>query len=564
MTFPLPVWLGCLSVACLGAVLLNVQAAHAQADLVLHHARVYTVDPDYPLAEAFAVRDGRIAMVGTDEAVLAAFPEAPRVDAGGRAVVPGLIDAHAHLMGLGESKLQVDLVGAASKAEVVARLQAFEARLPEGAWLIGRGWDQNDWPEKSFPTRQDLDAAFPERPVWLRRIDGHAAWANTAALRVVGLEQLGAMADPEGGRIVRDAGGAPTGVFIDAAMEIVDRHVPPPTEAQREEALRLALAETARYGLTGVHDAGIDTADVALYRRAVDEGWFTLRLYGMIGGRGETFDHFCANGPLVGYGGRLTVRSVKFYIDGALGSRGAALLDDYTDEPGNRGLLLKQPEAFVEDVRRSLACGFQVNTHAIGDRGNRVVLDAYEQAMRESGRAGGRHRIEHAQVVALDDIPRFAALDVIASMQPTHATSDMYWAAERLGPERIRGAYAWRRFLDGGARIAFGSDFPVERVDPLLGFYAAVTRQDAGGWPEGGWQPDQRLTREEALRAFTLDAAYAAFQEDELGSLSPGKRADFVVLSRDIMTVPAPEILQAEVVATYLDGRPVYQAEEQE
>ena len=336
--------------------------------------------------------------------------------------------------------------------------------------------------------------------------------------------------------------------------------MPPPSAAEREEALRLALTETARYGLTGVHEAGVDLDDVALYREAIDEGWFTTRVYAMIGGRGETFDHFCEAGTLTGYGGRLTVRAVKYSLDGALGSRGAALLDDYADDPGNRGLLFKPLEAFTEDVRRAVECGFQVGTHAIGDRGNRVALDAYEQA--SAGRTDGRHRIEHAQVVAPEDLPRFAALGVVAAMQPTHATSDMYWAPDRVGPERIRGAYAWRSLLDSGARLAFGSDFPVERVDPLLGFYAAVTRQDADGWPEGGWMPEQRVTRAEALHAFTRDAAYAAFQEDDLGSLEPGKRADFVVLSRNIMAVPASEVLEADVVATYLDGRPVYAKDE--
>ncbi len=522
--------------------------------LVLHNARIYTANPAQPTAEAMAVKDGRIVMVGAEEEVLAAHPEAGRLDAEGRAVVPGLIDAHAHLMGLGVSMMQADLVGTASKEEVIERLEAFEETLPEEAWLTGRGWDQNDWPEKDFPTRYDLDEAFPERPVWLRRIDGHAAWANTAALRVVGLERLREMPDPEGGAIRRDARGEPTGVFVDAAMGIVGRHVPPLTDEQLDEALRRAIGETKRFGLTSVHEAGVDRATVARYRRAIDEDRFDLRVYAMVGGRGETFDAFC-NDPLLDYGGKLTVRAVKFYMDGALGSRGAALLEDYSDDPGNRGLLMHTPEAFTEDVRAALACGYQVNTHAIGDRGNRVTLDGYEAA---GVAPGERHRIEHAQVVAPEDFPRFARLGVIASMQPTHATSDMYWAEDRLGPERVRGAYAWRTFLDQGVALAFGSDFPVERVDPLLGFYAAVTRQDAEGWPEGGWQPEQRLTREETLRAFTRDAAYAAFQEASLGSLEPGKLADFVLLSKDIMTVPAPEILETEVVATYLGGKKIY------
>lgn len=541
---------------------LTAAPAGAQADLVVHNAVVYTMDEDRPQAEALAVRAGRLLMVGSGEQVLAAYPDARRVDAEGRTIVPGLIDAHVHLTGLGQSMLQADLVGTTSKAEVIERLQAFavERDLPEDAWLVGRGWDQNDWPEAAFPTRADLDEAFPDRPVWLTRIDGHAAWANTAAIRAAGgLDALADREDPEGGKVERDADGQPTGVLVDAAMPFVGRHQPALTEAQQEEALQLALGETRRYGLTGVHEAGLSLDVARRYQAAIDAGRFPLRVYGMVGGRGEAFDHFCREGMLRDYGDRLTVRAVKFYMDGALGSRGAALLEDYSDDAGNRGLLRMEPEPFRDDVEQAFACGYQVNTHAIGDRANRVVLDAYEAAMQAVGGSVGRHRVEHAQILAPADVPRFAELDVIASMQPTHATSDMYWAEDRLGADRAEGAYAWRAVLEAGGRLALGSDFPVEQVNPLLGFYAAVTRQDAEAWPEGGWHPDQRLTREEALRGFTLDAAYAAFQEDELGSLEPGKWADFVILSRDVMQVPAPEILETEVVATYLGGEPVYE-----
>ena len=530
----------------------------AQANFVIHNATVYTVNPEQPEAEALAVRGDRILMVGTNAELLEAYPDAEHLDANGQTVVPGLIDAHVHLMGLGTSLLQANLVGAQSKEETLERLKAFAETLPQDAWLTGRGWDQNDWPEKAFPTRQDLDEAFPERPVWLRRIDGHAAWANTAALETVGMEALGSMADPEGGKIERDAQGAPTGVFVDAAMAIIESQLPEASEEQLGRALELAIEETKKNGLTGVHEAGLDQATAERYQQAIDADRFDVRLYGMVGGRGDAFDYFCENGLIFDYGGKLTVRAVKFYIDGALGSRGAALLSDYSDDEGNQGLLMLPPDSFTTDVRRALECGYQVNTHAIGDRGNRVVLDAYEQAMQATGRTSGRHRIEHAQIVALEDIPRFAELGVIVSMQPTHATSDMYWAESRLGPERIQGAYAWRSFLDSGARLAFGSDFPVEQVNPLLGFYAAITRQDAEGYPEGGWLPDERLTREETLRAFTLDAAYAAFMEDEVGSIEPGKYADFVVLSRDIMTIPEVEILETDVVATYLGGKAVH------
>ena len=526
----------------------------AQADLVLHNAQIYTVDDTQPTAEALAVSEGRIVMVGASAEVLAAYPEAEKVDAGGRTVIPGLIDAHAHLMGLGTARLRADLVGTATLDEVLARLRAFEATLPDEAWLTGRGWDQNDWPEKEFPTAADLDDAFPDRPVWLTRIDGHAAWANTAAMQVAGLDAIRDMADPEGGKVIRDAQGEPTGVFVDAAMGAVSRHQPSLTEEQLDQALQLAIEETKRLGLTGVHDAGAGRSTVERYQRAIDEGRFDIRVYAMVGGRGQSFEHYC-NNHVLDYGDKLTLRSVKFYMDGALGSRGAALLAEYADDPGNHGLLRTTPEAFTDDVRAALDCGYQINTHAIGDRGNRVVLDGYEAA---GITPEGRHRDEHTQVVALDDIPRFAELGIIASMQPTHATSDMYWAEDRVGPDRIKGAYAWRSFLDQGTPLAFGSDFPVERANPMLGFYAAVTRQDAFSWPEGGWYPDQRLTREEALRGFTIDAAYAAFQEDHLGSLSVGKHADFVILSRDIMTVPPPDILEIQVVATYLGGEKVY------
>jgi predicted amidohydrolase YtcJ len=545
-------------------------SAHAQPTpvTVLHNARIYTVNPDQPTAEALAFAEGRLLALGTEDEVLEAYPDARRLDARGRTVVPGLIDAHAHLMNLGLSLLRADLAGTTSKDEILERLTAFAAGLPEGAWLTGRGWDQNAWPAAAdgsfpFPTRADLDAAFPERPVWLTRVDGHAAWANTAALRAAGLDpDAPAPEAPEGGAIRTDAEGRPTGVFIDRAMGLVANAIPESEEAELEEALERALEATASHGLTGVHDAGADLATFRRYERFIEAGRFPLRVYAMIDGPGATFAHVCEERGLpVPYAPseRLRVQSVKVYVDGALGSRGAALLEDYADAPGERGLLFMRPDSLRAFVADAMRCGLQVNTHAIGDRGNRTVLDAYEAALAETGGGPGRHRIEHAQVVvAPDDIARFAPLGVIASVQPTHATSDMPWAEARVGPERIRGAYAWRSFLESGTRLALGSDFPVERVPPLLGFHAAVTRQDAGGQPPGGWYPEQALTREEALRGFTLDAAYAAFMEDEVGSLEAGKRADFVVLSRDVMAVPESEILGTEVVATFLDGEPVF------
>jgi len=529
--------------------------------LLLHNALIYTVDDQRPTATALAVRNGRFAAVGDADEIVAAFPDAPRIDAGGRTVVPGFIDAHAHLQELGLSLCRADLTGTASPAAVVERLDAFEADhdLPSDGWLRGHGWDQTDWSPPRFPTRDALDAAFPERPVWLTRIDVHAGWANTAALAAtVGLDRLREMSDPDGGRIERDADGTPTGVLVDAAMALVEDHLPPPTEAQKERALTAALRHTAKHGVTGLHDAGVGLDTIGRFRDRIENEDFPLRVYAMIDGRGETFDYFCERGLLHHPSGRLDVESVKFFADGALGSRGAALLDDYADDPGTRGLLLQEESSFQQDVQAAVECGFQVNTHAIGDRANRMVLNAYEGAMKDCAQPLRRPRIEHAQIVAPEDRVRFGALGVLASVQPGFLPSDVGWAPARLGSSRLNRAYAWRSLQEAGAPLAFGSDAPVEPIDPIRGIHAAVTRQDADGQPEGGWRPSECLSRTTALHAYTRGAAYAAFQEDEGGSIAPGKRADFVVLSQDPLTVPAPRLLDTDVIATYIDGMPAY------
>jgi len=503
--------------------------------------------------------NGLIWAVGDEAALLAAHPDATRVDLGGRTVIPGLIDSHGHLNGLAESLTRASLVGTQDKAEIIGRRREHAAKLGPNDWLLGRGWDQNDWPEHAFPTRQDLDAAFPDRPVWLRRIDGHAGWANSAALARARRDLAGDW-QPQGGFIHRDADGQPTGILVDHAMGLIDAVVPATPEPLMTAALQQAIARMLSLGMTGVHDPGIDRADLDRYRRLLGQGGLLTRVYAMVGGTGELFDWLCALGPLADPSGRLYMRAVKLYADGALGSRGAALLQDYSDDPGNVGLLFQSDAQLQDQVNRIMACGFQVAVHAIGDRANRQVLDALEAGQRKYPDNPGRHRVEHAQILDAADVPRFAKLGVIAAMQPTHATSDMYWAPERLGEARLRYAYAWRSLLDSGARLAFGSDFPVEEVNPVLGIYAAVTRQDLSGWPPGGWQPQERVSREEALRGFTLDAAYAGFMEQEVGSLEAGKRADFVVLDRDIMTVPAGDILATRVLQTWLDGVKVYEA----
>jgi len=453
--------------------------------------------------------------------------------------------------------MQARLEGATSVEETLQRLADFESTLPADSWLTGRGWDQNDWPVKEFPTREFLDAQFPDRPVWLRRIDGHAGWANSAALGAAGLMESGDW-QPEGGQIIRDADGLPTGILIDNAMAQIDVVVPSISEADYEHALELALVETSRFGLTSVHETGTSAANFDRYTRYVDQGRFPLRLYAMAEGLDDLYQRMCESGPVLDYQGRLTARAVKLYADGALGSRGAALHLPYADDPDNTGLLLTTPNTLNKAAVSVLACGLQLAIHAIGDMGNTVAVDAFEFALAAVSDNPGRHRNEHVQVIRREDILRMAQMGIIASMQPTHATSDMYWAQDRLGPERVLQSYAWQQMLAAGVTLSLGSDFPVESVNPLLGFYAAVSRMDLEQWPEGGWYPDQALSREQALRGFTLDAAFAAFQEDQLGSLEVGKRADFVILSADIMQIDAEQIPTAEVIATWLDGREIY------
>lgn len=543
------------------AMVIALGAGNAQADeaTVLVNAHIHTSDPERPSAQALAWgTDGRILAVGSLAQVRAAHPGAREIDAGGRAVVPGLIDAHAHLMNLGLALMSVDLAGADSVEEVIERMQAFERDLPEGAWLTGRGWDQNRWPGQAFPTAADLDEAFPDRPVWLTRVDGHAGWANSAALRLADSDFSGDW-QPEGGRILRDAQGQATGVFIDAP-QLIAAAIPAADEALLDEALERALAEAVRLGLTGVHDMGVSLADLQRYRAFADAGRLPLRVNAYADGDSDALTALCAFGPLQHEGGRLQMRGVKLYGDGALGSRGAALMEDYSDDSGNRGLLVTAPDALESAMAKASRCGIQVATHAIGDRANRIALERMGRVLGEDAGDDHRWRIEHAQVVALGDIPRFAELGVIASMQPTHATSDMPWAEDRVGPRRIAGAYAWRSFLDAGVRLALGSDFPVEQVDPRLGLFAAVTRQDAQGRPPGGWYPEQRLGLLEALSGFTADAAHAGFDEGRTGRLVPGLAADFVILDQDPAQVPASGLLELRVHSTWVDGEPVFEA----
>jgi predicted amidohydrolase YtcJ len=502
---------------------------------------------------AIYVEDGVIREVGPRAELQRAHPVTNTLAVLNGTILPGLTDAHGHLYGLGVALDIVDLTDTQSFDEVIARVLKRAATTPRGEWIIGRGWDQNDWPVKEFPTAAMLDAALPDHPVSLTRVDGHASVVNTAALRAAGV--TAATADPEGGRIIRDASGNPTGTFIDAATDLVDAHVPAPSAAQRKARVLAAAQNIAANGLTGLHDAGIDGLTIAAVKELIDEKRFPIRVYGMLGDNDALLATWFANGPLVDYGGRLTVRSVKLYADGALGSRGAALLAPYSDDPTNSGLMLATPQHLAEVAARGRRGGFQINAHAIGDRGVRNVIDAYAKAGVETK---DRFRIEHLQVIALEDVPRLVERGIIASMQPTHATSDMYWAEARVGPERVKGAYAWRTVLNAGGRLALGSDFPVESVNPFFGIYAAVTRQDQKQWPAGGWYPAERLTLAEAIRGFTADAAYAAFEEQSRGTIEPGKLADFTIVEGDLYATPAADLYKTKVLYTVVGGEVVF------
>lgn len=533
----------------------------AHADTIIDHANGYTLTSDGKLVRfaSMAFDDkGKIIAVGSAAQTRAKAPRARHVDMQGKTVLPGLIDAHGHVFGLGELLTQLDLAGSPSLADALKAATAYAAANPTHAWLRGRGWNQEIWKLGRFPTAAELDAAVADRPIWLERVDGHAAWANTRAMQLAGIGKD--TPDPAGGKIVRDAAGNPTGVFIDAAQDLVTKVIPKQTEAEARTVLARALEQMAAMGLTSVHDAGINVAQDRLYRDYADRKQLTARVYAMIGDVGADFDQLAKHGPLNSYANDVyALRAVKLYADGALGSRGAALIAPYSDEPASHGLLFRKDGDIHAMMAKAMARGYQVNVHAIGDAGNRQILDGYQRLIAKTGSAAQRHRIEHAQVVALADIARFKRIGIIPSMQPTHATSDMNMAEQRVGPERIKGAYAWRTFLKQGSRVACGSDFPVESSNPFFGIHAAVTRQDAAGQPASGWYPNEAMTLTEALRCFTLDAAYAGHQEKRQGSLEKGKWADFIVIDQDLFSMPARDIHKVGVLQTWVGGRQVFE-----
>ena len=530
------------------------------ADLIVTGGRIYTVDVTRPIVEAFAVRDGRFVFVGTRRGAMTfSGPQTQLFDLRGAVAYPGFIDAHAHLLGLGMTLRSIDLIGSPSYEEVVSRVAARARSTPPGQWIMGNGWDQNRWTVKEFPTHDALSRAIPNLPVLLNRVDGHAVLANDAAMRAAGITAR--TRDPVGGRIIRNSRGLPTGVFVDNAQSLFASAVPRLGPAQLGELLHAAAVECNKWGLTEVQDMGADRSTIEALESLASAKRLPLRSYEMVTDDSAALAYYFARGPKQAeYDAHVWVRGVKLYADGALGSRGAALLAPYTDDGANTGLLVSTPEHLQQRTIDALRHGFQVSIHAIGDRGNRNALDAFQSALGAVPTADARMRIEHAQIISPEDIPRFAQLGVIPSMQTSHQTSDMPWAERRLGPERIRGAYAWRSLLTTGVVIPNGTDFPVEHVNPIITFHSAVTRQDSANAPPGGWYADQRMTREEALRSMTLWPAYAAFQENELGSIAVGKYADFTILNRDIMTLPPERILGAQVVATYLGGAAVYRA----
>ncbi len=526
------------------------------ADMLLVNGTVYTFDPRNTIASAIAIEGNRIVGIGSGEELRSRWEGGTCIDLRGGVVFPGFIDAHAHVYGLGELMQSVNLVGVGSVEEAVARVSQKIARVHPGEWIYGRGWDQNLWKSQEFPLAKNLDVVSPDNPVVLIRIDGHAIWVNTKAMSIAGVNRM--TSDPSGGKIIRNSLGEPTGVFVDNARDLIEVKVPPASPEEISRCIINAVHESVGFGLTEVHDMGIDSVEISIYRELADQQKLPVRIYAAIGAPSPTWDLWQNRQPLIGYGGGMfTLRAMKMYVDGALGSRGAALVEEYSDDPGNRGLTLNDDQLEPE-LRVAVRRGYQPCVHAIGDRANHIVLDAYEKVLMPGAARDVRPRIEHAQVLLPDDIKRFRQLGVLPSMQPVHATSDMPWAGARLGPDRVRSAYAWRSLLQTGTWIIAGSDAPNDVLNPLCGIYAAITRQDPHGDPPGGWYPEQSMTREEAVRAYTCWAAYGGFEENAKGTIEYGKLADLTILSNDIMKIPPAEILTTKVLYTIVNGKIVY------
>ena len=517
------------------------------ADLLVYNARIYTVDARFSEKEAMAIKEGRIIATGTSADIKKNYRSEKRIDAGKKFIYPGFIDAHAHFLGYGLGLQTVDLTGTKSWEKIINKLKQYAATHTDG-WLIGRGWDQNDWAVKEFPGNEELDRLFPQRPVFLTRVDGHAAIANTKALGDVkaGTKLTGGEVEVKDGKL--------TGVLVDNAIDLVASRIPAPTGKQYKEALLNAQANCFAVGLTTIDDCGLQYRDVELIEKLQSEHSLKMRLYVMLSDDLRNYNALFKRGAIKT--DRLNVRSFKVYADGALGSRGACLLQPYTDKPDHYGFLLSDIKHFGEVAAKIYEHGFQMCTHAIGDSGNRMILRTYAKYLH--GKNDKRWRIEHAQVINKNDFELFGDNSVVPSVQPTHATSDMYWAADRLGNERVKGAYAFKQLLDQNGWIPLGTDFPVEDISPIKTFYAACIRKDAKGWPAKGFQLENALSRQEAIRGMTCWAAKANFEEDEKGSLEKGKFADFIILDKDLMNVAPSAILQTVVLKTFVNGEMVY------
>lgn len=521
-----------------------------QADLIIYNAKIYTVNDKFDIAEAIAVKDGKILAVGSNADVREKFGAKEEVDANGKAVYPGFIDAHAHFYGYGESLQSADLRGTTSWEDVLKRITEFAKTHPDG-WLTGRGWDQNDWADKQFPSKEKLDELFPNRPVLLERVDGHASIANQSALNAAGITKSFTLT---GGDIV-EKDGKLTGLLIDNAVELVSNKVPGPDEKKATKILLDAQKNCFAVGLTTIDDCGLDFEAVEFIEKMQSDKSLKMRLYVMLSDAEKNFDYLFKRGAIKT--DRLNVRAFKVYADGALGSRGACLLHPYSDMPNTSGFLLSDIKHFEEVADKINSHNFQMCTHAIGDSANRSILKIYDKVLK--GKNDKRWRIEHAQVVAQSDFGLFGKSSVVPSVQPTHATSDMYWAADRLGNERVKGAYAYKQLMNQNGWIPLGTDFPVEQINPMLTFYAATARKDSKEFPKDGFQMENALTPEQALRGMTIWAAKANFEEKEKGSLEVGKFADFVILDNDIMKATGQQILNNKVLKTYLNGEKVYE-----
>lgn len=523
---------------------------HKSVDLLVTNAQIYTASDQQPTAEAVAIRKGIFVAVGSTQDITKKYRAKKTWDAQGHAVFPGLYDPHAHFVGLGQLLSQCDLVGSTSYEDVISKLQVFAAKNPGNDWLIGRGWDQNDWPTTGFPTKEALDQAFPNRPVALTRIDGHALLVNSKALQ---LARITSTTRVDGGDVLLEQG-EPTGVLIDNAMGLVRRVIPKPTEEEQRTMILAAEKACFEVGLTTVSDAGLNRDDIELIEKMHKEGSLKIRDYVMVSLGIGNLDYYLKRGIIKT--DRLHVRSIKLYADGALGSRGACLLEPYADAPDQTGFLLLSPDELRRSLTQIFASDYQANTHCIGDSANRLTLSIYGDLLK--GKNNRRWRIEHAQIVHPDDLPKFGQYQVIPSIQATHATSDMYWAGKRLGPVREKHGYAFQSLLQQNGVLANGSDFPVEHINPLFGFHAAVARQDDKQFPSGGYQMENALTREQALKAMTLWSAYANFEEKERGSIEVGKMADFVILDQDIMKIPVEKIRKTKVKSTFVAGEMVF------